>query len=481
MIADLKPYPAMKDSGVLWVGEVPEHWEVAAVKRHYSIQLGKMLQGRPIGLEDIEVPYLKAQHVQWSSVRTSSPPKMWASPGELKQFGVSAGDLLVCEGGEGGRCSLVREIADGYIIQNALHRVRSVDYCRNDFLQYVMSAVAATGYFDAINNKATIAHFTREKFGSLGVPVPSANEQSAIVRFLDHADRRIRRYIRAKKKLIELLDEQKQAIIHRAVTRGLDPNVRLKPSGLGWLEDVPEHWGVRALKQLLSRMDYGTSANLGREGRIRVLTMGDIQDGEVIPPDHGSLTEVPANLLVEKDDLMFNRTNSPELVGKVGIFRDTTKDVSFASYLVRLRTKPEHDPQWLNYLLNSTRFWAYARSQALVSLHQANLNSTRYGQMLLPIPPEAEQRRIAEFIASAVLYIRNSVLSTEREIDLLREYRTRLIADVVTGKLDVRKAAARLPEEIEEAEPLEEADAMAEGNEEAEGSDLDAAPEEAEA
>jgi type I restriction enzyme S subunit len=100
--------------------------------------------------------------------------------------------------------------------------------------------------------------------------------------------------------------------------------------------------------------------------------------------------------------------------------------------------------------------------------------------MLLPVPPEAEQRRIAEFIASAVLHIRNSVLSAEREIALLREYRTRLIADVVTGKLDVREAAARLPVETEEPEPLDDADALAEGNEEA-GADLDAATEEAEA
>jgi type I restriction enzyme S subunit len=95
MIAGLKPYPKMKDSGVQWLGEVPEHWNAAAVKRHYAIQLGKMLQGRLSGPRDVEVPYLKAQHIQWFAVRTANAPIMWASPRDLEQFGVSVGDLLV--------------------------------------------------------------------------------------------------------------------------------------------------------------------------------------------------------------------------------------------------------------------------------------------------------------------------------------------------------------------------------------------------
>jgi type I restriction enzyme S subunit len=209
MIAGLKPYPAMKDSGVPWLGEVPAHWGSASVKRHYSIQLGKMLQTKPEVLSNQEVPYLKAQHVQWLSVRTSELPKMWASEREIDQFGVVCGDLLVCEGGEGGRSGILKAISPGVIIQNALHRVRSYDGCLNEFLLYIMRAVASTGWLESINNKATIAHFTREKFGSLGMPVPPLTEQAAIVRFLDHADRRIRRYIRAKQKMIKLLEEQK--------------------------------------------------------------------------------------------------------------------------------------------------------------------------------------------------------------------------------------------------------------------------------
>ena len=95
----LESYPYYKPSRVEWLGDVPVHWGVVAVKRQYSIQLGKMLQNRPNRPADIEVPYLKAQHVQWFSVRTTDVPTMWASPHEIEQFGIRTGDLLVCEGG----------------------------------------------------------------------------------------------------------------------------------------------------------------------------------------------------------------------------------------------------------------------------------------------------------------------------------------------------------------------------------------------
>ena len=120
--------------------------------------------------------------------RTTDLPTMWASSHELGQYGVSPGDLLVCEGGEGGRCGIIRAVQLPCIIQNALHRVRPSGKSQNEFLAYVMNTIASTGWFDAINNKATIAHFTREKFGSLGITVPAPEEQDAIVRFLDHAN-----------------------------------------------------------------------------------------------------------------------------------------------------------------------------------------------------------------------------------------------------------------------------------------------------
>ena len=242
------PYPAYRPSGVPWLGDVPAHWEVSAIKNGYEIQLGKMLQTAPQTPNDKEVPYLKAVHVQWFSVQMIDPPMMWANPREIAQFGIQEGDLLVCEGGEGGRSGIVWSAIDGYIIQNALHRIRPKGSTSNQYLQFVMYVAAAYGWFDALNAKATIAHFTREKLAAFQIPLPPLPEQRAIVRYLDHVDRRIRQYVSAKRKLIALLEEEKQAVVNRAVTRGLDSNIRLKPSGVEWLGDVPEHWEVRRLE-----------------------------------------------------------------------------------------------------------------------------------------------------------------------------------------------------------------------------------------
>ncbi|MGD0776369.1 MAG: hypothetical protein ABSC05_26425 [Candidatus Solibacter sp.] len=236
-------------------------------------------------------------------------------------------------------------------------------------------------------------------FKRMLIVIPPVEEQGSIVRFVNWANTQIELAIRVKKKLIGLLNEQKQAIIHRAITRGLDPSVSLKPSGIPWLGQSPTHWKWIPIKRLLSRMDYGTSEASTETGSIRVLTMGNIQKGEVTTPRSGGLDNLPDTLLLEHNDLLFTRTNgNPNLVGKVGIFRGRVSDrISFASYLVRLRIKPPHDPRWLHMLLNSAAFWPFARSHALVNL-QTNLNSTRYGQFRVPVPPPAEQLQIVNWV-----------------------------------------------------------------------------------
>lgn len=232
----LDPDVRLKPSGVDWLGDVPAHWEVVQVKRYYSIQLGKMLQNRPTSPTDVQAPYLKAKNVQWFSVDTTDEQTMWADPDEIRQYGVQTGDLLVCEGGEGGRCGLVEEIQPGYIIQNALHRVRSSPNCRNDYLLYVMSTVARTGWLDATNSRATIAHFTAEKFGSLTIPIPPLPEQVGIAEYLDKATADIDTAVAHARREIELLREYRIRLIADVVTGKVD--VRAAAAGLG--EEVDE-------------------------------------------------------------------------------------------------------------------------------------------------------------------------------------------------------------------------------------------------
>ena len=283
-------------------------------------------------------------------------------------------------------------------------------------------------------------------FLSTKSPVPPPEEQDAIVRFLDHADEQIRRYIAGKERLIALLQEERQALVHQAVTRGLDPCVRLKPSGVEWLGDVPEHWEVCPLKRAFSSMDYGISESTSDSGKIPVLTMAHVQDGQVRVPNDGGVDVVDPSLLLREGDLLFNRTNSRELVGKVGLFRGNDSPTTFASYLVRIRPYRRHNPDYLNMVLNDLTFLSHVRSESVPSLHQSNLNPTRYGRIHIALPPSEEQETILCALYEQTEGIRDSVTRSRRQIDLTNEYRTRLIADVVTGQLDVRETAAQLEE-----------------------------------
>ncbi|MBX3307602.1 MAG: hypothetical protein KF751_16285 [Nitrospira sp.] len=483
MIADLKPYPDYKESGLPWLGQVPSSWRVV---RNGSL-FGQRNETGYGELPILEVSLKTGIRVR--NFENSARKQVMSDKGKYKRAGKGdlAYNMMRMWQGAVGVSPVDGLVSPAYVVARPYPDVES---------KFFVALFRTGDYMSEIDSCSRGIVKDRNRlywgdFKQILSPCPSPEEQAAIVRFLDWANGRLERAIRAKRKVIALLNEQKQAIIHRAVTRGLPstgsgqatPSVPLKPSGIPWLGDIPQHWEVRPLKQLLVKMDYGTSENVRGEGRVRVLTMGHIRDGKIVLPETGGLNAVPPGLLLEKNDLLFNRTNSPALVGKVGLFAaNTNEKVTFASYLVRLRVRSEHNPIWLNYLLNSTVFWSYARSQALVSLHQANLNSKRYGQMVLPVPTErAEQDKLVEHVRLQADEIERAIDRLEREIELLREYRTRLVADVVTGKLDVRTTAAKLPEEENDPEPLDDANALDERGEDEEHDGPDAVIEEAEA
>lgn len=443
MIDNLKPYPECQDSGHPWIGVIPCHWNLLPNRAIFEEVKDRNHPNEEMLSVTITRGIIKQQSLLENSSKKDSSNQDKSAYKLVSPRDIAYNKMRAWQGAIGAS-SFRGIISPAYVVM----RLRGNDdpwYFHHLYRTPHFAKEAERWSYGITSDMWSLRP---EHFKMIYTPVPPPDEQAAIVRFLNHANLRIEKAIRAKRKVIALLNEQKQVIIHHAATRGLDPNVRLKPSGISWLGDIPEHWDVRPVKQLLSSMDYGTSESIRGDGRIRVLTMGNIRDGKIALPKEGGLTSIPKGLLLETNDLLFNRTNSPDLVGKVGLFTgDATDEITFASYLVRLRARLEHSPQWLNLILNSTQFWAYARSQALVSLHQANLNSKRYGQMLIPVPPHDEQQEIFKVVSIQTKDIEIAISHAEREIDLLREYRTRLISDVVTGKLDVREAAELLPKD----------------------------------
>jgi type I restriction enzyme S subunit len=281
-----------------------------------------------------------------------------------------------------------------------------------------------------------------EFIGNLLIPLPTPRQQSNTAKFLDRETTEIDALISAKQRLLDLLAEKRRAIVAEAIMRGLNPAAPLRPSGIDWLGDIPAHWEACHLKRVLARLDYGTSDATDVVGSIAILRMGDIRDGELDFSKLAYLDQVEDGLLLQEGDLVFNRTNSLDQIGKVALFRGNVDfPVSFASYLVRLRCEKSGLPEYLNWVLNSPYALAWARAEALPSIGQANLNPNRYGYLPIALPPLAEQQALTKHLAESVARLDSIRAATEHSITLLKERRGALIAAAVTGQIDIPAAA----------------------------------------
>ncbi|MFY9558601.1 MAG: restriction endonuclease subunit S [Terriglobales bacterium] len=289
------------------------------------------------------------------------------------------------------------------------------------------------------------------------IVIPGAEDVSAIVRFLDHANRRITRAIRAKKKLIVLLNEQKQAIIHRAVTRGLDPNIPLKRSGIPWLGDIPTHWEVLRAKYLFREVDERS-----KTGDEELLSVSHITG--VTPRSEKNITMFKASSYVghklcRPGDLVINTMWA--WMAALGVSTHTGI-ISPAYAVYRPRYPEKLIGRYFDGLLRTTPYVSnYLCRSTGIRASRLRLYPEEFFKIPIVLPPAEEQRRIVNQITMKTAELNTATLRTEREIDLIHEYRTRLIADVVTGKLDVREAARHLPAaQAEECEAPVETDEL---------------------
>ena len=451
----LHPCPAYKPSGVPWLGDLPAHWEV----RRGGWLFRKM--DRPIRNDDEVITCFRDGTVTLRKNRRTDG--FTESLKEIGYQGVRKGDLVIHQmDAFAGAIGVSDSDGKGTPVYSVCQPTQHSDPF---YYAHIVREMARSQWILALAKgiRERSTDFRYSEFARQELPLPPLPEQRAIVRYLDYVDWRIRRFVRAKGKLIALLEEEKQAIVNQAVTRGLNPTVPLKPSGVEWLDDVPEHWKVGPVKRAFLSMDYGISESASNSGTIRLLTMGHLKNGHVMVPDDGGVGFVASHLLLEKGDLLFNRTNSQELVGKVGLFVGHDAPVTFASYLVRLRPHPSHEPEYLNMALNDASFISRARREAIPSLHQSNLNPTRFGRIHIALPSKEEQIAILRGIQKVTASLGTTIARARRQIELLQEYRTRLIADVVTGKLDVPEAAGQLPDETDDEDPIEESVPLAEG------------------
>lgn len=378
-----------------------------------------------------------------------------ATEDERIQFGIRKGDVLITKDSEQwndiGVPSLVEFEAPDLVCGYHLAILRSRPGFCGAFLHRALQCQVVAAQFHVEANGVTRYGLSHGAIKGVSIPIPTLLEQAAIVRFLDWANGRLERAIRTKRNVIALLNEQKQAIIHRAVTRGLDPSVPLKPSGIPWLGDIPHHWEVRRAKYLYREVDERSA-----DGSEELLSVSHLTG--VTPRSQKNITMFKAasyagHKLCRPGDLVINTMWA--WMGALGV--STRAGIISPAYAVY---RPQHPVglvgAYTDSLLRSRPYVSniICRSTGLRA-SRLRLYPEEFFRLPIIQPPAEEQQRIVQAIQGETIELSNAISRLQREMDLLREYRTRLIADVVTGKLDVREAAERLPDETP-PEPAED-------------------------
>ena len=416
-------YEKYKESGIAWLGKIPIHWQVTLLKRRYQITLGKMLKSKQTAPDETEAPYLRAANIQWRGVDTSDVKRMWFTPEEKKKLQLCKGDLLVSEGGDVGRSALWNEEIEDCYIQNSINRIRAREDADTRFLYYWMYFIKHAGYIDMICNKATIAHFTVEKVGATPCVYPPLEEQNQIAAFLDTETAKMDALVEKQEQLITLLREKRQAIISHAVTKGLNPNAKMKDSGIEWLGEVPEHWVIGHLRWFIT-IKSG-------EGLSNSQFSKEILDGDSYPVIGGNGTMGYSKL--------FNTTQKAFAIGRVGALCGNVHFLKEKCWItdnaLKISKWKGFNDSYFEYMLGAANLNQYANqsAQPLITGEQVKA---------LPVPrlPLEEQQQIATYLGKETTKIDTLIEKCETAIDLLKERRTALIAAAVTGKIDMRKS-----------------------------------------
>ncbi len=426
---NLKPYPAYKDSGVEWLGEVPAHWQVRKLRNTIRSVAERNRPDLPL-LSVVREKGVVVRDVSDKDENHNFIPDDLTNYKVVKRHQFAMNKMKAWQGSYG--------VSNFHGIVSPAYFVFDIDGVDSNYFHTSIRSKAYVPYFTRASDGVRIGQWDLSIARMREIPflVPSVSEQTAIVRFLDHADRRIQRYIRAKQKLIALLEEQKQAIIHQAVTGQTDvrtgqPYPSYKDSGVEWLGEVPDHWELRRLKWVTRlQRGYDLPADRRVPGPFPVVSSGGVIDS------HAEA-----------------RCTGPGVV--MGRYGSTD-----AVYFVEEDFWPHNTSLFVTDFQGNRKKWCYYLLRSITKADQAGksavpgLDRKDLFQIVIAVPPVAEQKWAVQSIEAATDSFTNAISMAGREIDLLREYRTRLIADVVTGKLDVREAAAELPE----VDPLAEDD-----------------------
>ena len=443
MMPSPHPYTAYRPSGVPWLGDVPEHWGVLRGKALFQTVDVRSETGNEelltVSAKRGVIPRNTANVTMFKAESYQGYKLCWPGDLVINSLWAWAHGLGVSQ--------------HHGIISSAYGVYRPLPMANSRFIHLLVRSIPFQWELQVRSKGVWLSRLqlTDESFLQSPFPLPPLPEQRGIVRYLDHVDGRIRRYVDAKEKLVGLLEEERQAVVNRAVTRGLDPNVRLKPSGVEWLGDVPEHWEVRRLSQIATSFRTGPFGSMLHQSDYiecgtPVINPVHMRGGEIVEDPNSTVSEAVAERLsgyrLGMHDLIFSRRGE---LGRCALIRDRETGWLCGTGSIRVRIAYRSiEPEFLIQALQAPWVGEYLLLVS-VGTTMANLNTGILKGVPILLPSVREQREILNYIGKSRRAIDEAIARARRQIELLQEYRTRLIADVVTGKLGVRAAAARLP------------------------------------
>lgn len=454
-MSQYKPYQKYKPSGIAWLGDIPEHWS--------QIRLQYLFKEQDHRSEHGQEELLSVSHYTGVTKRSEK-----FSSGELISNASTLVGYKIVKPGD-----LVMNIMlawNGSLGISKYYGITSPAYCVfkpiniiEKFFEYLLTTKKAQQEFRK-NSTGIIDSRLRlypDKFLKIKTLLPPKVEQTAIANFLDYKTAKIDRFIRKKKQLIKLLNEQKAVIINDAVTKGINPNVKTKPSGIEWLGDIPEHWEVRKLKYVAecfpSNIDKHSKEN---EQKVRLCNYTDVYKNDYITNDMSLMiatatdeqilkfTLLKDDVIITKDSETANDIANPALV------IEDLNNVVCGYHLSVLRPNEKLLGAYLFRTLQvktiNIQFEIYSNGVTRVGLGVYDLKKAK-----IPISPLPEQQAIVSYIEKETATINQTIEKIEKELALVAEYKTALIAEAVTGKIDVREY--KVPEiENENYKELEE-------------------------
>jgi type I restriction enzyme S subunit len=460
MIEDLKPYSEFKDAGLPWLGEVPAHWDVTPLGGLAQVKSVSNQSERQLLSVYLQHGVVRFADVQEKRTNTTSE--------DLSKYqAVDPGDFVLNNQqawrGSVGVSDYSGIISPAYLVlklsKRLLPRYANLLFRDQSIVSQYLVCSKGVG---SIQRNLYWPHLKR-----IGVAIPPPYEQTAISRFLAWATNRLDRAIGAKRRIITLLQEQKQAIIHHSVTRGLDPSVQLKDSGIPWLGEIPEHWEVRLLGHavcLQTGYPFTSTGFIQAQSGTRLLrgvnvTPSQIRWDEVVRWQR-HVDDGLDDYTLQVGDVVLGMDRPIIGAGvRTALIRKDDTPSLLLQRVARLRSTEILDTEFMLLLLRGRTFHEYM-APIFTGISVPHLSPQQIKNFRVALPPIEEQRNIVAELMEQTYELDNAIDSNEKEITLLREYRTRLIADVVTGKLDVREVAAGLPEphnaNDEQLEPEEE-------------------------